>query len=119
MPQFVLNRTLYEVRERPSRTYSWQVFIVSNMIAEIPIYFFMTLIVFICWFYPNGFYLEALQIGGSSEMNSRAGLTLLIVASYMLWSSTLTQAVICALPDAATGANIFNLLNMLSLIFSG
>lgn len=52
-------------------------------------------------------------------MNSRAGLTLLIVASYMLWSSTLTQAVICALPDAATGANIFNLLNMLSLIFSG
>lgn len=36
MPTFVTQRSLYEVRERPSRTYSWIVFMMSNILAEIP-----------------------------------------------------------------------------------
>jgi ABC-type multidrug transport system permease subunit len=36
MPTFVTQRSLYEVRERPSKTYSWIVFMVSNIMAEIP-----------------------------------------------------------------------------------
>jgi ABC-type multidrug transport system ATPase subunit len=36
MPHFVTQRSLYEVRERPSKTYSWKVFILSNIIVELP-----------------------------------------------------------------------------------
>ncbi|KAJ5385846.1 hypothetical protein N7509_008387 [Penicillium cosmopolitanum] len=36
MPRFVAQRSLYEVRERPSRTYSWKVFIVSQILVEVP-----------------------------------------------------------------------------------
>lgn len=36
MPQFVVQRNLYEARERPSKTYSWQVFMVSKIIVELP-----------------------------------------------------------------------------------
>lgn len=36
MPNFVTQRSLYEVRERPAKTYSWKVFILSNIVVEIP-----------------------------------------------------------------------------------
>jgi ABC-type multidrug transport system permease subunit len=33
-PEFCNQRTLYEARERPSKTYSWQVFMLANIIVE-------------------------------------------------------------------------------------
>ena len=35
MPQFLDQRTLYEIRERPSRAYSWVVFLTANMFVEL------------------------------------------------------------------------------------
>ena len=35
MPQFLTQRALYEIREQPSRTYSWFVFIIANIIVEL------------------------------------------------------------------------------------
>jgi ATP-binding cassette subfamily G (WHITE) protein 2 (PDR) len=35
MPQFLEQRTLYEIRERPSRAYSWVVFLTANMFVEL------------------------------------------------------------------------------------
>lgn len=34
MPLFVVQRTLYEARERQSKTYAWQTFVLSNIIIE-------------------------------------------------------------------------------------
>jgi ABC-type multidrug transport system permease subunit len=34
-PLFCTQRTLYEARERPSKIYSWQSFIVANAIVEV------------------------------------------------------------------------------------
>ncbi|KAL4789751.1 ABC-2 type transporter-domain-containing protein [Aspergillus venezuelensis] len=36
MPKFISRRTLYELREQPSRTYSWKVFIFSQIVVELP-----------------------------------------------------------------------------------
>jgi hypothetical protein len=36
MRNFVTQRSLYEVRERPSKTYSWRAFVLSNIIVEMP-----------------------------------------------------------------------------------
>lgn len=34
MPMFVTQRTLYEARERQSKTYAWQTFLLSNIVIE-------------------------------------------------------------------------------------
>ena len=34
MPTFIKQRTLYEARERQSKTYAWQAFVVSNIVIE-------------------------------------------------------------------------------------
>ena len=34
MPAFVEQRTLYEARERPAKTYSWQTFLFGNIVIE-------------------------------------------------------------------------------------
>jgi ATP-binding cassette subfamily G (WHITE) protein 2 (PDR) len=36
MPLFVTQRSLYEVRERPSKAYSWKAFLIANIVVEIP-----------------------------------------------------------------------------------
>lgn len=36
MPHFETQRALYEARERPSKAYSWKVFMLSSMIVELP-----------------------------------------------------------------------------------
>lgn len=36
MPHFVTQRSLYEARERPSKTYSWKAFMLSNIFVELP-----------------------------------------------------------------------------------
>lgn len=35
MPEFVTQRTMYEARERPSKTYSWKAFIASAILVEV------------------------------------------------------------------------------------
>lgn len=35
LPIFVEQRTLYEARERQARTYSWQAFVVSQIVVEL------------------------------------------------------------------------------------
>lgn len=36
IPFFVISRSLYEVRERPSKTYSWKAFMFANILVELP-----------------------------------------------------------------------------------
>lgn len=116
MPQFIESRSIYEIREGPSRTYSWVVFIVSNIISEIPWQTLMAVILFVCWYYPVGMYRTALATGA---LNERGGLVFLLVWSYMIFSSTFSQAIVAAMPDAMTAINIASTLFSLSLIFCG
>lgn len=34
LPDYVAQRTMYEARERPSKTYSWKAFMVSTILVE-------------------------------------------------------------------------------------
>lgn len=36
MPRFILQRNLYEVREKPSKAYTWKAFVIANIVVEIP-----------------------------------------------------------------------------------
>ena len=116
MPRFLENRALYELSERASRTYSWTVFIISNVISEVPWQSILAVIQFVTWYYPLGMYRNALI---SDHLHERGGLMFLLIWSYMLFSSTFSQMVVTIMPDAATGINISALLYSLSLIFCG
>lgn len=116
MPQFLKNRALYELHERPSRTYSWAVFVTSNIIAELPWQTVLAVLQFVTWYYPLGMYQNS---SVTDQLVQRGGLIFLIIWSYMTFSSTFSQMVVTIMPDAATGINISALLYSLSLIFCG
>jgi ATP-binding cassette subfamily G (WHITE) protein 2 (PDR) len=52
LPHFVTQRALYEARERPSKTYSWKAFMISNLLVELPWNALGGAIIFFTWYYP-------------------------------------------------------------------
>ena len=60
-------RTIYEIRERPSRMYSWTALVTSQMLIELPWNIFGSFILFVSWYWTVGF------------ENARAGYTFLIL----------------------------------------
>ncbi|KAI4110064.1 MAG: hypothetical protein L6R37_000197 [Teloschistes peruensis] len=116
IPRFLENRSLYELAEGPSRTYSWDILVISNVISEIPSQTVLAVIQFVDWYYPLGMYRNAIS---THAFNERGAPMFLLKWSYMLFSSTFSQMVATIMPNAATGINISSLLYSLSLIFCG
>lgn len=116
MPHFVTQRSLYEVRERPSKTYSWQSFMLSNIIVELPWNSLMAVLIFLCWYYPIGLYRNAEP---TDSVHERGGLMFLLIWEFLLFTSTFTNMVIAAIETAETGGNIANLMFMMTLVFCG
>ncbi|KIH94142.1 ABC multidrug transporter [Sporothrix brasiliensis 5110] len=109
MPLFVTQRSLYEVRERPGKMYSWKAFIIANIVVEFPWQILTGIVTYACFYYP--------VIGVQAAQ--RQGLVLLFVIQLMLYASSFATMCIAALPDAQTAGGIVTLLVMTSLIFSG
>ncbi|RFU31901.1 hypothetical protein B7463_g4413, partial [Scytalidium lignicola] len=116
MPHFVTQRALYEVRERPSKAYSWKAFMLSNIIAELPWNSLMAVLIFLCWYYPIGLYRNAEP---SDAVHERGGLMFLLIWSFLLFTSTFTHMCIAGIETAETGGNIANVLFTLTLVFCG
>lgn len=116
MPNFVTQRSLYEVRERPSKTYSWQAFMMSNILVELPWNTLMSLFIYLCWYYPIGLYRNAEPTDAVSE---RGALMFLLIWTFMLFTSTFAHMVIAGIELAETGGNIATLLFSLCLVFCG
>ena len=116
MPHFVTQRALYEVRERPSKTYSWQAFILSNIIVELPWQTLMAVIMYFCFYYPVGFYQNAVPAG---QVTERGALFFLLIWIFLIFTSTFTHMIIAAVDTAEAGGNIANLLFSLTLVFCG
>jgi ATP-binding cassette subfamily G (WHITE) protein 2 (PDR) len=115
LPNFVTQRALYEVRERPSKTYSWQVFMLSNIIVEIPWNSFMAVLVFVGWYYPIGLRQNSIE---ADQVTERGLLMVLFILTFLIFSSTFTHMVVAALETELAG-NITNLMFSLALIFCG
>jgi len=116
MPQFVTQRALYEVRERPAKTYSWKIFMLSNIIAELPWNTLAAILLFFCWYYPIGLYTNAQP---TDEVHLRGFLVFLLVWAFLMFTSTFSHMIVAALPTAETAGNIGNLMFSLTLVFCG
>jgi ATP-binding cassette subfamily G (WHITE) protein 2 (PDR) len=116
MPHFVTQRALYEVRERPSKAYSWQAFMISNIIVELPWNSLMAVLIYFCWYYPIGLYKNAEY---TDAVTLRGFQLFLFVWMFLLFTSTFTHMVIAGIDNAETGGNLANLMFSLCLIFCG
>ncbi|KAJ5091406.1 ABC multidrug transporter C [Penicillium alfredii] len=116
MPHFVTQRSLYEVRERPSKTYSWQAFMTANILVELPWNSLMAVLIFVCWYYPIGLYRNAEP---TDSVHERGALMFLLILTFLLFTSTFAHMIIAGIELAETGGNLANLLFSLCLIFCG
>lgn len=116
VPQFITQRSLYEVRERPAKTYSWKVFMLSQIVAELPWYTLASILMWATFYFPVGFYsnAEAAKQGGE-----RAVLMWLLFLVFLLWVSTFAHLCISFAASGEDGANTANLLFFLSFFFCG
>lgn len=109
MPLFVTQRSLYEVRERPSKAYSWKAFLIANVIVEIPYMVITGILIYACYFYA--------VVGIPSSVSQVT--VLLLCIQFFIYASTFAQMVIAALPDAETASAVVVLLFAMSLTFCG
>nr|AET72446.1 ATP-binding cassette transporter ifT1 [Cordyceps fumosorosea] len=116
MPQFVIQRSLYEVRERPSKVYSWKVFMLAQIIVELPWNSLMAVIMYFAWYYPVGLYRNAEPTGDVTE---RGALMFLYLLMFLLFTGTFSTFIIAGFETAEAGGNIANLMFTLCLIFCG
>ncbi|SCO92613.1 probable ABC1 transport protein [Fusarium oxysporum] len=116
MPQFVIQRSLYEARERPSKVYSWKVFMLSQIIVEIPWNSLMAVIMYFCWYYPVGLYNNA---KAADQVTERGALVFLFLLMFLIFTGTFSTLVMAGFETSEAGANIANLMYMLCLIFCG
>jgi ABC-type multidrug transport system ATPase subunit/ABC-type multidrug transport system permease subunit len=116
MPVFVSQRSLYEVRERPSKAFSWQAFILSNIVAEIPWNLVCATLLFFSWYYPIGIYRNAEP---TNTVTERGGLMWMLVFQFLMFTSTFAHMTVAGIETAETAGNIANLIFAITLIFCG
>ncbi|KIY47177.1 hypothetical protein FISHEDRAFT_66171 [Fistulina hepatica ATCC 64428] len=105
---FINMRTIYDIRERPSRMYSWTALLTSQIIAELPFNIIGSSLYFLCWYWTVGF------------PTDRAGFTYLMLGViFPCYYMTLGQAVASMAPDGQTSNMIFGLLFSYIITFAG
>ncbi|KAJ9093998.1 Multidrug resistance protein [Naganishia cerealis] len=116
LPYFVRQRDIYEVREAPSRTYSWFTFITAQVTGEIPFQIAVGTAAFFSWYYPIGLYRNAEP---SDTVDSRGVLMWLLIISFMVYTSTMGQLCISFNEIADNAANLAVMLFTMCLNFCG
>lgn len=115
MPLFAAQRELYQARERPSKVYSWTVFLASNILVEMLWNGFMSILMFFCIYFPIGLYRNA----NSSDVVQRGGLFFLFIFQLLLFTSTFTNMVIAGFQTIENAANIVSVSLIMCLVFCG
>uniref|UniRef100_A0A8H7K1S6 ABC-2 type transporter transmembrane domain-containing protein n=1 Tax=Bionectria ochroleuca TaxID=29856 RepID=A0A8H7K1S6_BIOOC len=116
IPQFVIQRTIYEARERPSKVYSWKVFMLSQIVVEMPWNSLMAVLMFFSWYYPVGLYRNAEETG---QVTERGVLVFLFLWLFMVYAGTFAILVVSGFDSPEAGGNLGDLVSTLSLKLCG
>ncbi|KAG6877003.1 hypothetical protein C0993_011111 [Termitomyces sp. T159_Od127] len=96
---FINTRKIYEIRERPSRMYSWTALVTSQFLADLPWNIFGSSIFFLCWYWTVAF------------DNARAGYTYLMLGvMFPLYYTSFALCVAAMAPSAEIAALLFSVL---------
>ncbi|KAG5638577.1 hypothetical protein H0H81_011797 [Sphagnurus paluster] len=105
---FLNTRKIYEIRERPSRMFSWTALVTAQFLAELPWNILGSSLFFLCWFWTVGF------------ENDRAGYTYLMLGViFPLYYTSFAMAVASMAPTAELAAVLFSGLFSFALTFNG
>ncbi|KAJ8131104.1 hypothetical protein O1611_g2521 [Lasiodiplodia mahajangana] len=116
IPRFIRGRVLFEGRERPSKTYSWMVFVASNIIVEVVWQTITSVLLFLVWYYPTGLWKNG---DPDFTQTQRGGLTFGFLWIFCIFMSTLSQAIAAGIEQAEVAVHIAQLVSSLWLIFCG
>lgn len=105
---FLNMRSIYEIRERPSRMYNWTALVTSQIIVEVPWNIIGSSLYFFCWYWTSGF------------TSDRAGYSYLMIGViFPLYYTTIGQSVAAMSPNAEIAAILFSFLFSFVLTFNG
>ncbi|KIK80835.1 hypothetical protein PAXRUDRAFT_157584 [Paxillus rubicundulus Ve08.2h10] len=105
---FIAIRTVYEVRERPSRMYSMTAFLASQFLTEIPWNVLSSSLFFLCWYWTAGY------------KTSSAGFTYFLYAIvYPLYYTTAGQALASIAPSGIVALLLFSTMFSFAITFNG
>ncbi|ABN66626.2 ABC transporter [Scheffersomyces stipitis CBS 6054] len=116
LPHFVAQRDLYEVRERPSRTFSWFAFIAAQITSEVPWNIFCGTLSFLSWYYPVGFYQNAVE---TNTVHQRGGYMWFAIVMFYVYSSTMGQMCMSFMELADNATNLCIIMYSMCLGFCG
>ena len=116
LPHFIRARDLYEVRERPSKTYSWVVFMGSQIVSELPWNIVLSLPMYFLVYFPVGFHKNAAHAGQSGE---RGTLMFLLFLQLQMWISTFAHLCGSFSGNAEQGGQTANFLFIFAFFFCG
>ena len=92
----ITNQVIYEIREQPSKMYSWSAWLMSHTPVELPWNMAVGILLFSCWYWTVGYITE------------RAGFTFLVFMVLILfYYTTIGQAVAAIAPMAEVAALLF------------
>ncbi|KIJ16544.1 hypothetical protein PAXINDRAFT_113734 [Paxillus involutus ATCC 200175] len=105
---FLRLRDIYEIRERPSRTYAWSALVTSQILVELPWNILGSTLFFFCWYWTVGF------------PSDRGGYTYLVLGVlFPAYYTTIGQAVAAMSPTAEIAGILFSFLFSFVLTFNG
>ncbi|KAH8734526.1 ABC-2 type transporter-domain-containing protein [Ilyonectria robusta] len=116
LPAFVAQRTMYEARERPSRTYSWKAFMVSSMLVEAAWNSLMAVLCFVCWYFPTGLYRNAYP---TDSVDSRGVTVLLFIWLFLMFTSTFANMIIAGFDSDEVAGGLVTLIMVMIFSFCG
>ncbi|KAL1796346.1 hypothetical protein ACET3X_004886 [Alternaria dauci] len=110
-PRLIELRKIYDVREKHSKMYHWSVFVVANVLVEIPFNFVISSMCFLCWYFPVGWWRDI--------SDGRGAFMYLVFSVYQIYHATFSQALAVVTPNAETAAMLTILFYTFVLAFSG
>ncbi|KAF4451298.1 putative ABC1 transport protein [Fusarium austroafricanum] len=116
MPGFVTQRTLYEGRERSSKTYAWHNLILANTVVEMLWNSVASLTVYFPFYFLVGMYDNGRL---TDTQHERGALMFLLTWVFMVYEGTFAHMCVAGSPTAEVGATFALLLFMMALVFSG
>ncbi|KAF2866739.1 ABC multidrug transporter [Massariosphaeria phaeospora] len=116
IPMFIIQRTLYEGREKQSKTYMWQAFILSNIAVEMVWNMIMAIFCFFVWYYPVGLYRNAEP---TDSVHLRSFLTLLLVILAFLFASTTAHMLVAGVESEEIAGSLTLLFSIMLYAFCG
>ena len=108
-PIFIQLRSIYEVRERPSKMYRWYVFVISAAIAEIPWNIVSGTLLWLPWYFMTHF----------DYTGKHAAYSWGMYMLFQLYFTSFAQSVAAFSPNALLASMIYATLFSFVLIFCG